>query len=291
VPYGDRASRGWLALTAAGLAWALVAPGAARAGEARAAVAEIPPPPADDSQLTGRDIYDRVTGNRFTSLVQESTLTSADRGGHTLTTKLEMHWQDFRGKDGKPERGILSKTLVKYSYPFDIRYSGYLVIHNDGRANDQFVYLPERRKVVRVNLRSEAIFGTDFSFEDVLPHEAQDATYERREDTEIDGVPAFTVEAIPSDFADSEYSRFVVYVEKARYVPLRTRYWDAAGVEIKELSVDRDSIKLYDGIWVPTRITMRHLLHDTSTTLEITHLDPNPEIPRATFALEHLESH
>lgn len=293
MPTGECASRGCFALVlaAAGLAWPALAPGPARAGEAQAAVVEIPPPLEDDSQLTGRDIYDRVTANRFTSVVQESTLTSADRGGHEQTTKLQMHWKDFRDANGEAERGILSKTLVKYFYPFDIRYSGYLVIHNDERSNDQFVYLPERRKVVRVNLRSEAVFGTDFSLEDILPREAQDATYKRFDDAEIDGVPTFTVEAIPTEFANSEYSRFLVYVEKARYVPLRVRYWDEAGVEVKEMSVDRDSITFYDGVWVPMKVTMRHLLHETSTSLEVTRLEPNPELPRATFAIERLESH
>jgi hypothetical protein len=278
-------------LAAVTVAAALLQPGPAPAADAAAAVVAAPAPPADDAHLTGRDIYDRVTANRFRSVIQESTLRSADRGGREQMTRLHMKWKDFRDEDGNAERGILSKTLVKYTHPFDIRHSGYLVIHNDTRANDQFVYFPERRKVVRVNLRSEAVFGTDFSFEDVLPREAQDASYERFEDTEIDGVPVFTVQGIPTDFADSEYSRFLVYVEKERYVPLRTRYWDRAGVEIKEARVDRDSITLYDGVWVPTRVTMQHLLHETSTTLEVTHLEPNPELSRATFALQRLESH
>ncbi len=291
MPHGERASRGWLALAALGGVLGALAPGAARAGDARAALTGAAPAAEDDSHLTGRDIYDRVTANRFRSVVQESTLRSSDRGGREQTTKLRMHWKDFQDGDAESERGILSKALVKYFHPFDIRHSGYLVIHNDGRPDDQFVYLPERRKVVRVNLRSEAVFGTDFSFEDILPREAQDASYQRFEDAEIDGVAAFTVEAIPTDLANSEYSRFLVYVEKERYVPLRTRYWDEAGVEVKELRVDRDSIALHDGVWVPMLLRMRHLLHETSTSLEVTQLEANPEIPRATFALQRLEAH
>ena len=104
-------------------------------------------------------------------------------------------------------------------------------------------------------------------------------------------VATFTVEAIPTEFASSEYSRFLVYVEKARYVPLRTRYWDEAGVEVKEMRVEYDSIELHKRVWLPMRLTMRHLLHDTSTSLEVTHLEANPELPRATFALQRLESH
>lgn len=244
-----------------------------------------------DEHLSGRDIYDRVLENRFTSVTQDATLSSADRAGREQVTKLRLHWKNYRDDNGDAPRGILSRTLVRYFHPFDIRHSGYLVIQNAGRRNDQFVYFPQRRKVLRVNLRTEAVFGTDFSFEDIVPREAQDATYRRLEDEYLDDVPVFVVEALPTPIADSEYSRFRMYIEKARYVPLRARYWDEAGVEVKELRVDRESISLFAGVWVPMRLTMRHLLHDSSTSLEVTHLEPNPDLPRATFSLPRLEGH
>ena len=130
-------------LAAALLAAAIVAPSSAAASDAAAAVVTPAPAPstADDSHLTGRDIYDRVTENRFQSVIQESTLRSTDRGGREQMTKLHMKWRDFRAEDGNALRGILSKTLVKYTHPFDIRHSGYLVIHNDNQRNDQFMYL------------------------------------------------------------------------------------------------------------------------------------------------------
>jgi len=266
-----------------------------RLGAALAAGLLLVPAPAlsepADAHLSGRDIYDRVLENRFTSVVQDATLSSGDRAGREQVTKLRMHWKDYRDGNGDAPRGILSKALVRYSHPFDIRHSGYLIIHNLDRRNDQFVYFPQRRKVLRVNLRTEAIFGTDFSFEDVVPREAQDATYRRLEDEYLDDVPVFVVEALPTPIADSEYSRFLMYIEKARYVPLRVRYWDEAGVEVKEMRADRESISLFADVWVPMRVTMRHLLHESSTSLEVTHLEPNPDLPRATFALPRLEGH
>ena len=122
---------------------------------------------------------------------------------------------------------MVSKTLVRYVYPFDVRFSGYLVISNHERINDQFVYYPSRRKVVRVNLRSEAVFGTDFCYEDVIPREIEESDYERVADETVDGMPVYVVEVVPKPFTASEYSRVRVYVEKERFVPLRTRYWDA----------------------------------------------------------------
>ncbi len=274
-----------------GALWLCIAPGAAAAEEAAPVGAHRDAVPGD-VHWSGRDIYARVLENRFRSLVQDAVMTSADRSGNRQVTRLQMTWQDFRDADGEPsESGVLSKALVKYSHPFDLRHTGYLVIYNEGRLSDQFVYLPNRRKVLRVNLRSEAVFGTDFSVEDILPGEIQDASYRRLQDEVLDGRAVFVVEAIPTELATSEYSRFLVYVDKARFVPLRTRYWDAAGVEVKELRAETDSVTEFDGVWVPLKITMRHLILGSSTTLEIDNVQANPELPRVTFAPERLEAH
>jgi len=248
-------------------------------------------PDAGESRLTGREIYARVLANRFDSFVQESTMESSDRGGKHQVTRLRMHWKDFKRGDEPASDGVLSKTLVKYFHPFEIRHSGYLVIHNHDRTSDQFVYLPARRKVVRVSLRSESVYGTDFSFEDILPRELQDASYRRLGDGAVSGRGTFTIEATPTEIAHSEYSRFLISVEKERSVVLRTRYWDGSGVAVKELSVDPEAIREFDGVWVPMRMTMRHLLHETTTELEVTDIEPNPELSQATFALRRLESH
>jgi len=264
------------------------------AGASATHAAEGPPPApvaVDDATLTGRDIYDRVLRNRFTSFTQDSQLISGDRGGRAQESRLQMTWQSFRDAHGNPTRGVVSKTLVKYVYPFDVRFSGYLVIANHERSNDQFVYYPSRRKVVRVNLRSEAVFGTDFCFEDVIPREIEESDYQRVADETVSGVPVYVVEVMPRAFAASEYSRIRVYVEKQRFVPLRTRYWDAAGVEVKELRAVPSEIREFDGIWLPMKVTMRNLQLESFTTLVVTNFVPNPDLPQTTFDLSRLESH
>lgn len=253
--------------------------------------AEDAVPGDEDATLTGREIYARVLANRFRSFIQESTMESSDRGGKHQLTRLRMHWKDFKQAGEPSSDGVLSKTLVKYFHPFEIRHSGYLVIHNQDRSNDQFVYFPTRRKVVRVSLRSESVYGTDFSFEDILPRELQDASYRRLPDGVVSGRPTFTIEATPTEMASSEYSRFLISVEKERSVVLRTRYWDDADVPVKELWADPVAVRDFGGVWVPMRMTMKHLLHETSTELLVTRIEPNPELSKATFALRRLEAH
>jgi hypothetical protein len=255
------------------------------------AVHAEPASTALDADLTGKQIYARVLRNRFETFTQESSLVSADRAGRTQHTELVMHFKDFRDAEDLPSRGVLSKTLVKYTYPFDLRHAGYLVIQNKDRPNDQFVYFPARRQTVRVSLRGEPVFGTDFSFEDVIPREIEDATYRRLDDEEVEGVAAYVVEALPREILESEYSKFVFYVDPSRFVPLWTRYWDLAGVEIKQMRIDAGDVERFGDVYVPMRITMRHLLLESETTLRVTRLVPNPPMPESIFELRQLESH
>ena len=242
--------------------------------------------------LTGRDIYQRVLDNSFETFIQESSLVSGDRGGNAQESRFKMWFQDLRDEEAEQPKGtIISRSLVQYTHPFDIRYSGYLILSRLDSANDQFVYLSSQRRVKRVNLRGEPVFGTDFSFEDILPRQIEDADYARRADEPANGLDCFVIEATPKSHARSEYSRLRIYVDKARYVPVVTRYWDDRNVEVKELRADPGEIENIEGVWVPKRLTMRHLRLDSYTTLQLQDLEPNPKLTRTTFELRRLESH
>jgi hypothetical protein len=243
----------------------------------------------EDALLSGEEIYRRVLRNRLRSYEQDARLVSGDRGGAQQETTLTVHFKNFEDDNEKPVEGIHSKTRLEYTAPFDLRFTTYLMIDKVGDSNDQFVYLPTYRRIRRVNLRGEAVFGSDFSFEDVLPRELEDAEYRRLPDERVAGVPCFVVEAIPRPHANSEYSRFVFAVEKERYVPLQIRYWNEAGVFFKELQAEHASIQRFDTAWIPMRSTMRNVLQDSWSRLFVEKLVPNPELNDAVFSVRGLE--
>ena len=247
------------------------------------------PKPTDG--LSGRDVYQCVLNNRFTSYEQEAKLVSGDEGEESQESRLRMTWKSFRDEKDEPRAGVLSKTLVRYEHPFDLRFSGYLVINNVARPNDQFVYLNATRKIRRVNLRKEAVFGTDFTFEDIVPAEIEDAEYERLSDATIEDQPVYVVEVKPKPEANSEYSKFVVYVGKETCVPAKTRYWDEKQIEVKELTVPFDRVQKFENIHWPMQLTMRNLKLASYTTLTVEELKPNPNLPDKSFEVRRLISH
>lgn len=261
----------------------------APAGAGDATLEDAPPTFADGK--SGRDIYACVLENRFRAYVQDARLVSGDRGQSAQESRLQMTWKSFRDEQDQPRGGVLSKTIVRYTHPFDLRFSGYLVINNIDRANDQFVYLAASRRIRRVNLRNEAVFGTDFTFEDIVPAEIEDADYRRLADARVAEQSVYVVEVTPRPHSDSEYSRLVTYVDRDRCVPLRTRYWDEKGVEVKELTVPTDAVQTFDGIHWPMKLTMRNLKLGTFTELSVDKLEPNAPLQDKEFEVRRLQSH
>ncbi len=249
----------------------------------------------EDAGLSGRDIYERVLDNRFDTYRQETRMVSGDAGGSEQNSKIEMWYKNFRGEDdGK----ILSKTTSRYHEPNDMRHSGYLIINKKDETNDQFVYLSGLRRTRRINLESESVFGTDFAYEDVVPRELEDATYERKPDEYIDDTLCFVVEAIPTEESNSQYSRFKVYIEKEHYVPLQTLYWNEQGTLIKKLQSPKSAIAKFTGsgayegknVWVPMKARMDNLIQGGYTDLSVEELEDNPELKKRKFGIRELES-
>lgn len=244
-----------------------------------------------DDGLTGDDVYDRVLANRFDASRSLLSMSSKDRSEHRQYVELDVKY--LRGEPGDD---VVSMSIAKYPRPADVRHMGYLVINKRNAPDDQFVYLPSSRSVRRINARTEAISGTDFTLEDVIPQEAEDADHYRMPDTDHGGTPAWVVTVVPHDDVRSGYSKIVVTVEKQRAVPLQTDYWDDRGVHVKQLRADPRSIQSFtaeqDGeekrIWIVRRSKMMHLKRESQTVLNVLDFTADPTLSVRDFSQREL---
>ena len=235
-------------------------------------------------ELSGRDIYERYLDNRIHSAVQHQRVISTDPGGSTQTTRFWIRWKDFRNSDGKPVDGVVNKTLIKFSEPFDMRHTGYLIIVADDYSRQQWVYQPSSRRIRRVNVTDANVGGSDLSFNDLGFSDIDDADYERLPDEEVGGIAVYVVEATAKAQVMSRYRRTLAYLDQEHYVPLKTRYWDRANVEIRKMNAEPDSLKEFNGIWVATNALMTNLQQNTSSQIFIEDLDPNVDMAEQLFS-------
>jgi hypothetical protein len=256
--------------------------------------ADAPREPRTESEardgLTADDIYERMLANRFDSSIQDMRIISGGRGSIQQGVTMRMLWKRSRDGSESEKDGVLSRSLVRYSDPTDLRDTGYLVINNRDRPNDQFVYMRSMRRTRRVNLRGETIAGTDLSLEDIIPREMEDARYERAEDEDLDGVSCFVIDAVPDREKASEYSRMRLYVEKDHYVALQTRYWNRKRKEVKVLRAELESITKVNEVWLPLRTEMKQLVDRTHTQLIVLRIVAEPELDDRYFSQRQLEA-
>lgn len=263
--------------------------------------AEVETPSAEEfeanlpvgEKLDGETLYDRFLENRkrLRSSYQEGYITSSDPAGNPQRTNFWLQVKDYSDSDDEPVDGVYSKSLFKVTGPRDMRHTGYLYIHRDDIADEQFMYSPHRGRTSRVSLKGQNLAGTDFSFDDFLINldDVEDATYKRHADEAVEGVDCYVVEVFSKPESKASYSKSLVHLEKEHYVPLRARYWDDVGVEIKTLASPHASIEEFDGAWLPTETTVTDLLEETSSTMYIESLEPNPELDDNDFTISNLQ--
>jgi hypothetical protein len=101
-------------------------------------------------------------------------------------------------------------------------------------------------------------------------------------------VGCYVVEAFVKPESKTNYTRSMSYIEKQHYVALRTLHWDDVGVLSKEIVVPHAAIKEFDGAWIPTESTVTDLLEETSSTMYVDELEPNPSLADEMFSLSQL---
>ena len=161
---------------------------------------------------------------------------------HDECTALRMRLVNREGKVREREfvryqtKGQQGKsTLMKFSYPNEIRDTGTLNVEQQGSDDIQHLYLPAVSKLRRVSAKSDSWMGTDFNFEDIMETKFDNFNYENLREDRFDGFDCYVYDKTPKKTADSIYSKQIDWVRKEGFLPVKTLYYDKAGKELKVL--------------------------------------------------------
>lgn len=218
------------------------------------------------------------------SSVQTATLRTLDEEGGGTESEAKLYWKRFEDD--------LSRAMIRFTDPPDLRDSALLVLERKGGDNEIFMYLPELRTVRRVTtgMMSGSMFGTDFTYEEFerLYRIADDLESRRVEDGTVADKAVFVIEGKPKTEEDSAYQRIVQYVEQERCVPIQTEFFGSGAEPQKVLSVDPGALRAYEGAWLPNQIVMKDLEKGTRTTLDVTKIEVDVDIPDRIFSQKGL---
>ncbi|MGE4453224.1 MAG: outer membrane lipoprotein-sorting protein [Sphaerochaeta sp.] len=193
--------------------------------------------------------------------------------GDTMSANLIMTITNSRGSvrertiaQYRMDKDGVESKLMFFLSPSDVRNTSFLSFsYEDGRSDDQYIYLPALRRVKRIasDSKNDSFMGSDFTYDDMgSRHPDLDTHTVLREET-IDGVPTLVVESIAK--GEEDYPRTLSWVVDGEWFGMKKEFYLSDGTLGKTLTIDE--YEAIDGIYVITDMTMRNVEANTSTRI------------------------
>ena len=186
------------------------------------------------------------------------------------------------------------RTLVRFTYPNDIRGTSFLVWEHPNADDERFLFLPALGRVRRIagQEKQESFVGSDLSYEDIGGRDVTDYSYafaaENAVWTAPDGskLPAWSLESRAKD-AGAEFPRSVSLILKDRLISVHADIFNRRNERAKTVDVTR--IERVDGIWTALDLVVANERDKTRTELQTTSLRYNVGLKPADFDRRQLE--
>ena len=220
--------------------------------------------------------YDNLYGDDFVETIRISTQYPNDR---SFTRRLQVT---------RKESGGRSQALIRFLEPGDIRKTAVLILENESRSDDVFIYLPALRTIRRVKTRSESFFGTDITFEDLEPKNVDEYEVRYVEVDQSQDQPCVLIETKPKHDEEASYDRVLWCIDPQRAVVLWSEFFKGQE-RIKRLEIDPASIRKVKHKLLPHRATMRTFGKGTKSVMEVEEVNLDVDIPDTLFSIPNLE--
>jgi hypothetical protein len=221
--------------------------------------------------------------------------------GKDSRAEMRMRLFDRQGRMRERVMTLLARrdpagdqTLVRFTYPNDIKNTGFLVWEHPGADDERFLYLPALGRVRRIAgaEKQESFVGSDLSYEDIGGRDVADYTYAFANPaatwTAPDGSTheAWALESRAKD-TNADYPRAVSLVRKDSFVIVHADIYNARNERVKVFDVK--SLSQVDGIWTVFSLAVANERDKTRTELETTSIRYNVGLSEADFSRRQLE--
>jgi hypothetical protein len=231
-----------------------------------------------------RRMQDRDTGRDSRA---ELRMRLYDRQGRLRERAMTL--LTMRGSAGKGDR-----TLVRFTYPNDIKNTAFLVWEHPDADDERFLHLPALGRVRRIagEEKQESFVGSDLSYEDIGGRDVADYTYAFAPGsaswTAPDGTahPAWSLESRARDKA-ADFPRAVSLVLKDRFVAVHADIYNRRNEREKVFDVRR--LERVDGIWTALDLVVVNERDKTRTELATTSIRYGVGLTENDFSRRELE--
>ena len=222
--------------------------------------------------------YQRATSDSAFNRMQLSTCRfGVSENRITCAERPRVKALESVAKNYGPE-GLDSRSVTIVLEPADERGIGLLShVYDDAeRQNESWIYLSALGRVKRIasgnsdeESESASLFGSEFTTEDMDTGKLEQYEINVLEESTEGGREVWVIELVPDAerARETRYGRIVNYIDKERFVTLRSDLYDHYGNAIKRLLSSR--VELIDGVWMARSATMMNLVTNRLSNMAV----------------------
>jgi hypothetical protein len=232
-----------------------------------------------------RRVQDRDTGRDSRASMRMKLFDRHGRSRERALTMLAL----------KGQKGAGDRLLLRFTYPNDIRGTGFLVWEHPDAEDERFLYLPSLGRVRRIagSETQESFVGSDFTYEDIGGREFDEYTYSIADENASwtppaggPARPAWRLESRRKD-ASAEFPRVVSTILHDTFVVAGADIYNRRDEKQKVYAVRR--LEQIEGIWTVMDAEMSNAAGKSRTELTVEKTDYNVGLTASDFTRRELE--
>lgn len=196
--------------------------------------------------------------------------------------------------------GVHNSTLTRFHSPAEVKNEGVLIIENASGRNDVLMYLPNFKKVRRVESQQQSgsFMGSVFSYSDIATPHVEDFKYkvlkeEKCTGSEASGVTCSVIECVPVNDDVKErtgYSKSLLWIRHDNFMSTHAEYYNLDGEHFKDLEMSE--VKIIDEKnkkWLAHQVYIKNLKTKEYTRLQFSNVKANKGLTDSIFTQQYLQ--
>ena len=247
--------------------------------------------PSAHAAPTAKDIMKKnEEARRVRSMQASAKLTTAGGAGGEKVKEF-LWWRELT------RDGVHFNTLTRFQSPAEVRGEGILFLERTGGETDVQIYLPNFKKVRRVESQQQSgsFMGSEFSYSDLSTPKADEYSYKLVKEEACPNETknkCYVIESTPANETvkdSSGTSRSQKWIRQDNFMDVKGEYWNEAGELWKKMTATEiRQVDAKENKFLSHKIRMENVKNGKSTTLEFSRVQVNEDIPDSTFSVQNL---
>lgn len=174
-------------------------------------------------------------------------------------------------------------VYIEVTAPHDVSGTRFLMKEKIAGPDEQYIYIPAVKRAIKIaeEARKQQFLGSDFYVSDLVTPDIEAFDYSFVGEETVEGRKTKLVQAVPKSPEQEVYGKSVLAIDPVDLLPVRTQFFDKKGNLFKVLTVKAWEKK--GTTWVPMQQEMVDVQGSTSSTIVVTDVNLDVELPDSMF--------